>query len=269
MLTLPDPVTRVKILYSVALRGPWVAGLPISHMSTESRKTLDQRVIEAAEAAFAAQKHVSPIDVLVGLRWLDGGAVKRWRQGQIESLESAISTNPARISAAIELFRSWAVANGLVPSETQYVRQHPQRQKLRFSRSGDPAVEKSYRTRWISGELSDRKRERLAERASRAPDLVAVLPLNDAWTCHRCGGTGDLLIMENPGPACLHCVGLDDLVFLPSGNALLTRRTKAKGGRCAVVVRFSRTRKRYERQGLLVEPQHLCETQRELQREAR
>jgi hypothetical protein len=49
-------------------------------------------------------------------------------------------------------------------------------------------------------------------------------------------------------------VGLDDLEFLPAGDALLSRNAKAKSARCAVVVRFSRTRRRYERQGLLVEP---------------
>ena len=43
------------------------------------------------------------------------------------------------------------------------------------------------------------------------------------------------------------------LVFLPSGEAALTRRAKKASGLSAVVVRWSRTRKRYERQGLLVE----------------
>jgi hypothetical protein len=71
-------------------------------------------------------------------------------------------------------------------------------------------------------------------------------------------------MMENPGPACLQCVGLDDLEFLSAGDALLTRRVRAKSARHAVVVRFSRTRRRYERQGLLVEPQALAEAQREL-----
>ena len=70
--------------------------------------------------------------------------------------------------------------------------------------------------------------------------------------------------MENPGPACLRCAGLDDLEFLPAGDALLTRRAKMKSSRCAVVVRFSRSRRRYERQGLLLEPQALTEAQREL-----
>src|SRR5258708_34085473 len=101
----------------------------------------------------------------------------------------------------------------------------------------------------MSPALSERKRERLAEKANRAPELVVVKPLNSEWTCHRCGKTGDLLMMENPGPACLACVGLDDLEFLPAGDALLTRRAKANSARSAVVVRFSRTRRRYERQG--------------------
>ena len=71
-------------------------------------------------------------------------------------------------------------------------------------------------------------------------------------------------MMENPGPACLRCVGLDDLEFLSAGDALLTRRVKAKSARRAVVMRFSKSRRRYERQGLLVEPQALTEAQREL-----
>jgi hypothetical protein len=40
---------------------------------------------------------------------------------------------------------------------------------------------------------------------------------------------------------------------------------KAKSARSAVVVRFSKSRRRYERRGLLVEPQALAEAQRELE----
>jgi len=233
-------------------------------MNPENRRRLRERVTKAAEAAFALQSYVSPIDVLVGIGWLDPGAVTRWRQGQVDDLESAIQTNPAHISEAMKLFRSWADAKGLVPSETQYVAQQPRRQTLRFSKSGNPSIEMLYRTHWMSGALSEKQRERLAEKASRAPDLVVIRPLNDEWRCHRCGGSGDLLMMEKPGPACLRCAGLDDLEFLPAGDALLTRRVKAKSARHAVVVRFSRSRRRYERQGLLVEAGALAEAQREL-----
>src|ERR1700732_5361191 len=151
------------------------------------------------------------------------------------------STLP-RIWEALKLFQSWSTGRGLSASPTHYVARGPQRQTLRFSRSGDPAIEALYRTHWVSQELSEKKRERLAEKASRAPDLVVVQPLKSEWTCHRCGGTGALLMMENSGPACLCCVGLDDLEFLPAGEALLSRRVKAKSSRCAVVVRFSRSR---------------------------
>ena len=49
------------------------------------------------------------------------------------------------------------------------------------------------------------------------------------------------------------CADLDHLVFLPSGNTALTRRSTKYSKLRAVVVRFSRARKRYERQGILVE----------------
>lgn len=42
-------------------------------------------------------------------------------------------------------------------------------------------------------------------------------------------------------------------MFLASGDAALTRRAKASSGLAAVVVRVSRSRGRYERQGILVE----------------
>lgn len=236
-----------------------------SAVSRRNPRTLAERVIEAAEASLAARHYVSAIDVIVGIGWLDSGTVKRWQQGQIDCLEGAIQTNPSRVSEVMELFRSWATGRGLLASETPYVARTPQRQTLRFSRSGNPTIEQLYRTHWVSRELSERKRERLTEKASRAPELVVIQPLNTEWKCHRCGETGDLLMMEKPGPACLRCVGLDDLEFLPAGDMLLTRRAKAKSARHAVVVRFSKSRRRYERQGLLVEPETLAAARRELE----
>jgi hypothetical protein len=233
-------------------------------MNRKNGTALADRVVKAAEAALAAQGYVSPVDALVGIGWLDVGAVERWQRGQIDCLEGAMQTNVPRILEALKLFQSWAAGKDLSPSLTDYVARGPQRQMLRFSRSGDLAIEALYRTHWVSQQLSEKKRERLAEKASRAPDLVVVQPLNQEWKCHRCGGTGNLLTMENSGPACLRCVGLDDLEFLPAGDALLSRRVKAKSTRCAVVVRFSRSRRRYERQGLLVEPQAVADVQRDL-----
>jgi len=152
-------------------------------MNRSNRATLADRVIKAAETSLAAQHYVSSIDVLVGIGWLDRGAVKRWRQGQIDCLEGVVQTNLPRISEAMKLFRSWATGKGLFASETDYVARTPQRGGLRFSRSGNPTIERLYRTHWVSPELSESKRERLVEKASRAPELVVIRPLNREWTC--------------------------------------------------------------------------------------
>jgi hypothetical protein len=96
------------------------------------------------------------------------------------------------------------------------------------------------------------KQARLEPREGRPRDLVVVMPLKD-WTCSLCGGTGGLLKMEDSGPVCMACAEMDHLVFLASGNMALTRRAKKASGLSAVVVRFSRARRRYERQGILVE----------------
>ena len=51
----------------------------------------------------------------------------------------------------------------------------------------------------------------------------------------------------------MSCAHMDHLVFLPRGDAGLTRRAKQASALSAVVVRWSPARKRYERQGILVE----------------
>ena len=89
--------------------------------------------------------------------------------------------------------------------------------------------------------------------------------------CAECGaelGKGLFLRMEKDRPLCLACADLDHLVFLPRGNTALTRRARKYSTLSAVVVRFSRSRKRYERQGVLVEDQALGRAEQECMADA-
>ena len=222
-------------------------------VSAGSGNKLEQRVVRAAEEALAERKFVTSIDVLVGVGWLEPRSVDEWRQGRVDYLERVVIASLGKISTAMRVFRAWAKARGLKPSETGYVSRSRGRHTLRFSKSGDPAIERAYRTHWVSPELSEAKRARLAERQSRPPDLVVVSPVKD-FTCSGCGTvSGGLLIMEDRGPVCMECADMDHLMFLASGEAALTRRAKASSRLSAVVVRFSRSRGRYERQGIMVE----------------
>lgn len=87
-------------------------------------------------------------------------------------------------------------------------------------------------------------------------DGIVVFSILNASVCGGCGEEipkGGFLRMEKEQPLCLGCADLDHLVYLPGGDAALTRRSRKHSTLSAVVVRFSRARKRYERQGLLVE----------------
>jgi hypothetical protein len=59
------------------------------------------------------------------------------------------------------------------------------------------------------------------------------------------------------------CADFDRLEFLPSGDAAVTRRAAKYSKLRVVVVRWSRTRKRYERQGILVDPEALRRAEEE------
>lgn len=61
---------------------------------------------------------------------------------------------------------------------------------------------------------------------------------------------------------------MDHLEFLPSGYAALTLRSRKYSKLSAVVLKWSRARKRYERQGLLVEEQALAKAEDECLKDA-
>src|SRR5438132_3941129 len=76
--------------------------------------------------------------------------------------------------------------------------------------------------------------------------------------CHEeLGKKAWITLVREKGALCLACADLDHLVFLPSGDAALTRRARKHSLLSAVVLKWSRSRKRYERQGLLVEERAL------------
>src|SRR5215475_5394296 len=96
-------------------------------------------------------------------------------------------------------------------------------------------------------------------------DIVVFSILRES-TCVECGAElwkGSFLRMEKERPLCMACADLDHLMFLPSGDTALTRRARKHSTLDAVVVRFSRTRGRYERQGVLVEEAALEQAERE------
>jgi hypothetical protein len=99
------------------------------------------------------------------------------------------------------------------------------------------------------------------------PEELKVFISTRESTCGECGenlgSKAWITLVGEKGASCLACADLDHLVFLPSGDAALTRRSKKYSTLSAVVLKWSRARKRYERQGLLVDEQSLEKAEEE------
>ena len=97
-------------------------------------------------------------------------------------------------------------------------------------------------------------------------DLKVFITTSDS-SCDECGENlgrrAWITLTKDKGALCLACADLDHLTFLPSGNAALTRRARKHSTLVAVVLKWARARKRYERQGLLVENRALEQAERE------
>ena len=99
----------------------------------------------------------------------------------------------------------------------------------------------------------------------KSKELVVFSIIRDS-ECQECKKElwkGSFLFLEDSHPLCLSCADLDHLTYLPRGDSALTRRAKKHSSLHAVVVRFSRSRRRYERQGILVSETALEQAEQE------
>jgi hypothetical protein len=128
---------------------------------------IEQRVARAAEAALQHHGYVAAVDVLVGIGWLPPVHRDHWQQGRVPYLEKVVQAGPGKVAAAMRALSRWTAQQGLQPSETAYVARTRDRATLQFSASGDPAIERSYRTHWFSPALPENKRARVVEQTGR------------------------------------------------------------------------------------------------------
>lgn len=102
--------------------------------------------------------------------------------------------------------------------------------------------------------------------AKEQSDLLVFISHRES-TCGECGeqlgAHAWVTLAGDRGALCLTCSDLDHLVYLPSGDAALTRRARKHSTLSAKVLEWSRARKRYERRGVLVEPDALYKAEDE------
>ena len=108
------------------------------------------RVERAVAALLVKGKVVAPVDVLIGMGLLTTERLADWRFGRVGYLESVINCNLSRLSRLLRILRFHAHDLNLVPSATAYMRHGKgPKQRLRFSKTGDPGLEEAYATHFI------------------------------------------------------------------------------------------------------------------------
>lgn len=120
-----------------------------------------------------ARGFTAPIDVLIDIGVLPKKKAEDWRFGRIPYLEAACTVNLKKLSAIMAEVRAYARKNNLNPSFCYY-KQWGNKKKtgqghkpvapLRFSKSGDTKIERSYATHYVdSAQIAALKEEKSKE----------------------------------------------------------------------------------------------------------
>ncbi len=218
--------------------------------------SLAERVREAAQSLLDGQHYVCAVDLFATLRWIHPSNVESWRKGRLDCLFSMLQVRAESMDLALQTLHEWAAGKGLRSTEGRYVRAgRAGTEELKFTPDANPEVERRLRIHYVAADLPAAKARKIEEKQQADPRPV-VFEIPRGAECTECGveiEKGDLLWMEKDQPLCLACAGWGGMEYLGRGDVALTRRATKYSSRSAVIVSFSRSRGRYERQGILVE----------------
>ncbi|MEQ9323664.1 MAG: hypothetical protein RIF41_31165 [Polyangiaceae bacterium] len=119
------------------------------------------RIVRAVAVVMKRDGYVAPVEVLVEMGILQRKHLLDWRHGRVPYLERVIQGSLSRLSRQLRILRFHAHELSLEPSETAY-RRHGKgpKQPLRFSKSGEPNLERAYATHFIRQRKRATKNER-------------------------------------------------------------------------------------------------------------
>ena len=102
--------------------------------------------------------YAAPVDVLMEIGYLSKKDYENWRYGRVSYLERVCTANLSKLSTVMHQMRAYAKKAGLKPSFCYY-KQWGVKKKggqgrkpvipLRFSKSGDPEIERWYATHFV------------------------------------------------------------------------------------------------------------------------
>ena len=116
----------------------------------QNDKELRVKVCSAMYALVKDRGYASSVDVLITIGVLSKADYENWRFGTVDCLERVCKVNLRKLSVINHEMRAYARQHNLKPSWTDYRKWGKgENTRLRFSKSGDEKIEKSYATHYV------------------------------------------------------------------------------------------------------------------------
>lgn len=118
-----------------------------------NRQELQAKLSVVTSELLREKGYISTVDVLMKLGCLDRKDYEAWRTRKVPYLERVIKINLSRLDFIIRAVQRNSRNGRLRPRWTAYVswgKGH--KVPLRFSKSGEPAIERGYATHFLKGE---------------------------------------------------------------------------------------------------------------------
>lgn len=131
-------------------------------LQTYRKDTLYPKVVRATAELLAESDEISPVGILLKVGNLTPKDHEAWCRGRIPYLERAFQGSLSKANRYLRIIGFHAHDLNMVPRQHTY-RQRGKKRILRFSRSNDPNVEKSY-ARHFRWNRSQEKKQALVER---------------------------------------------------------------------------------------------------------
>lgn len=121
-------------------------------------KALTGKVHNAMYQQCQRRGYAAPVDVLMDIGVLPQKKYEDWRYGRVSYLEGVCTVNLRKLSFVMHQMRVYAQKTGLKPSFCYYKQWGVKKKTgqghkpvipLRFSKSGDPEIEKWYATHFV------------------------------------------------------------------------------------------------------------------------
>ena len=108
------------------------------------------RIAKAVDDILGCGMVVMPVEVLAGMSLLTRQHLEDWRCGRVPYLERVINCNLPRLGRLLRILQFHAHDLNLKPSLAAYMRYGSgPRQRLRFTKTGDPKLEEAYATHFV------------------------------------------------------------------------------------------------------------------------